>query len=334
MHIGILMSKTKLNFYSDKLSGVFDVYRQGLKSNDVAPIKSPGNTGSFEINRVSHSRGLIFRMRFDAIASDHSKAHADASSGFIQIGRYLSGGAMAHPYFLPEPGSLGAITIWDAADPCAMLHEPSVFDCQLIHKTALGLRETETIKPRRLLAQSLAAKLLHNEWNILTRSMDDENPTLYKEDYDRFVDCVRMALVPERQNEDVRAQARMAQFDLICKYIDARIKDPMFGPSEILETFATPRATLYRMFENEGGIKAYIMRKRLYGAVQELARTPVRRGQISEIAENWGFLSRVSFNRLVRSNFGASPGSLFLAPMVTIEPTDYMEELRERLKLE
>ncbi|MEL6413720.1 MAG: hypothetical protein AAFQ15_02120 [Pseudomonadota bacterium] len=273
-------------------------------------------------------------MRFDAIASDHTKAHADANSGFVQIGRYLSGGALSHPRFLSETDAPGAITIWDVADPCAMLHKPSIFECQLIHKSALGLHETETVRPMRLPGQSLVARLLHNEWNNLSDVLDQENAHLYQEDYDRFVDCVRMALVPGRQNEDARAQARVAQFELICKYIDARIKDPMFGPIEVLETFAVPRATLYRMFQSEGGIKAYIMRKRLYGAVLELAKAPRRPGQISKTAENWGFLSRVSFNRLVRNTFGTSPGSLYLAPMVENQPIDFLAELRQLLKRE
>ena len=328
------MRKTKLKVYLDKCSGGFDVYTQCVKSNDVAPLKSLSNTGLYEINRVSHSQGAILRMRFDAIASDHTKAHADASSGFIQVARYISGGALSHPYFLSESDTPGAITIWDVADPCAMFHKPSVFECQLIHKAALGLRETDKIRPMRLPGRTLVARLLHNEWNTLTREIGREDVHLYQEDYNRFVDCLRMAIAPDRENEDTRAHARLAQFDLVCKYIDARIKDPMFGPTEVLETFAIPRATLYRMFQGEGGIKAYIMRKRLHGAVLELASKPRRRGRISETAENWGFLSRVSFNRLVRNTFGASPGSLYLGPMVKSQPIDYFAELREQLKRE
>lgn len=328
------MRKIKVKVYLDKCSGGFDVYTKCIKSNDVAPLKSLGNTGLYEINRVSHSQGAILRMRFDAIASDHTKAHADASRGFIQVGRYLSGGALAHPYFLPETDTPGAITIWDAADPCAMFHKPSVFECQLIHKAALGLRETDAIRPMRLPGRALVARLLHNEWNNLTSVIERHDAYLYQEDYSRFVDCLRMAIAPDRQNEDTRVQERMAQFDLVCKYIDARIKDPMFGPKEVLETFAIPRATLYRMFQSEGGIKAYVMRKRLHGAVLDLAKTPRRRGRISETAEKWGFLSRVSFNRLVRNTFGASPGSLYLGPMVESQPVDYSAALRAQMKEE
>lgn len=328
------MHKKKVKVYLDKCSGGFDVYTQGIKSNDIAPLKSLSNTGFYEINRVSHSQGAILRMQFDAIASDHTKAHADASSGFVLVARYISGGAIAHPYFLPEKDTLGTITVWDVADPCAVFHKPSVFECQLIHKAALGLRETDTIRPMRLPGKTLVARLLHNEWNNLTNVMEQEDGSLYQEDYNRFVDCLRMAIVPDRQNEGARAHARLAQFDLICKYIDARIQDPMFGPTEVLETFAIPRATLYRMFQDEGGIKAHIMRKRLHGAVLELAKAPRRRGRISETAEKWGFLSRVSFNRLVRNTFGASPGSLYLGPMVKSQPIDYLAELRERLERE
>lgn len=332
--IEIPMSKKKLKVYSENISGGFDVYRQGIISNDVAPIDSPANTGVFEVNRVSHSRGAILRLKFDAIVSDHKKSHADASSGLIQIGRYLSGGAMTHPHFLPETDTPGAITIWDVADPCAMFHKASTLDCQLIHKGALGLRETDTIRPMRLPGQSLAARVLHNEWDNLTGVIEREGGRIYQDDYERFVDCVRMAVFPDGQNEGVRKHARLAQFDLVCKYIDARVNDPMFGPAEVLETFAIPRATLYRMFQSGGGIKAYIMRKRLYGAVLELAETPLRRGQISATAERWGFRSRVSFNRLVRNTFGASPGSLYLAPMTKKPHVDYLSELRAQLERE
>jgi AraC-like DNA-binding protein len=65
------------------------------------------------------------------------------------------------------------------------------------------------------------------------------------------------------------------------------------------------RATIYRWFEHEGGLGAYIRNRRLREAADELVCHPQR--QVVEIAYGLGFKSPSDFTRAFRRAFDLSP---------------------------
>ena len=84
----------------------------------------------------------------------------------------------------------------------------------------------------------------------------------------------------------------------------------------ILQTFGVSRASLYRMFEPQGGVRRFITDRRTLHAVMDLSRTTGRRGYIREVSDRWGFPSMVEFNRTVRRLYDQNPSALFQPQLV------------------
>ena len=76
-------------------------------------------------------------------------------------------------------------------------------------------------------------------------------------------------------------------------------------------------ATLYRLFEGDGGVAKYIRDARLRACMHDLALPSTNRKHIALIATRWGFENPSHFNRLFKHSFGIVPsavGGLTLAP--------------------
>jgi len=67
------------------------------------------------------------------------------------------------------------------------------------------------------------------------------------------------------------------------------------------------RATLYRLFEPEGGVRAYIQERRLRRSAQELLSTAGSGKRICDVAYTWGFVSEAHYSRAFRLRFDMTP---------------------------
>jgi AraC-like DNA-binding protein len=101
----------------------------------------------------------------------------------------------------------------------------------------------------------------------------------------------------------VRATARRA----ICDYIDLHLSDERLTPEALVRLFHMSRATLYRLFEEEGGVAAYILGRRLDRCHAILAVSLNGECTIGEIAFGHGFVSEAHFSRAFRRRFGLAP---------------------------
>ncbi len=101
----------------------------------------------------------------------------------------------------------------------------------------------------------------------------------------------------------VRATARRT----VCDYIDRHLADGRLTPERLSRLFRMSRATLYRLFEDEGGVVAYISGRRLDRCRALLAADPARERTIGEIAFSHGFASEAHFSRAFRRRFGMAP---------------------------
>ncbi|EPJ84421.1 AraC family transcriptional regulator [Pseudomonas sp. CFII64] len=104
---------------------------------------------------------------------------------------------------------------------------------------------------------------------------------------------------------NVRAAARSAIFDQARRYVKENLYQPWLTPESVLVKLQLPRATLYRLFQHEGGLGRYIINCRLREAADELVRYPNR--QIIEIAYSLGFNSPSDFTRAFRRHYDMSP---------------------------
>jgi AraC-like DNA-binding protein len=102
-----------------------------------------------------------------------------------------------------------------------------------------------------------------------------------------------------------RAALQAALMGQVRRYVEANLHQPDLTPTSVVQALQLKRATIYRWFEHEGGLGAYIRNRRLREAADELVCHPQR--QVVEIAYGLGFKSPSDFTRAFRRAFDLSP---------------------------
>jgi AraC-like DNA-binding protein len=122
---------------------------------------------------------------------------------------------------------------------------------------------------------------------------------------DRLVDAVRSALEPGdfRPSDAALAVA-------VKSHVLAHLDDLGLTSAELLRTFHCSRATLYRLFKEEGGVATFIRDQRLDRCLDELLSPAAADRPIRETATRWGFENPSHFHRLFTSRFEAPPSAV------------------------
>lgn len=97
--------------------------------------------------------------------------------------------------------------------------------------------------------------------------------------------------------------------------IDAYIENNLHlltvsAAKHLIKEFNITRPTLYRMFEADGGVEAYVNRRRLHRTLLSLKDADPKRGAVRKIAEGFGFVDAGNFTRAFRSEFGFCPSEI------------------------
>jgi AraC-like DNA-binding protein len=108
-----------------------------------------------------------------------------------------------------------------------------------------------------------------------------------------------------RLSGGARAAARAAMFGQVRRYVQANLHRAELTPELVLAALHLPRPTLYRMFQHEGGLGAYIRHLRLQHAADDLARYPHL--MVTDVAYGVGFKSPSDFTRAFRRAYDMSP---------------------------
>lgn len=107
-----------------------------------------------------------------------------------------------------------------------------------------------------------------------------------------------------------RAALQTAVMGQVRRYIEKNLHQSELTPTNVVQALQLKRATIYRWFEHEGGLGAYIRNRRLREAADELVRFPGL--QVAEIAYGLGFQSASDFTRAFRRAFDMSPQDMRL----------------------
>lgn len=96
----------------------------------------------------------------------------------------------------------------------------------------------------------------------------------------------------------------------IRRYLARRDDPAELDVAGLCRRFGLSRASLYRLFEPDGGLVRHVRQLRLRRAFAALAAPPPRRRSILEVALRHGFGSESGFIRAFRREFGVTPGEL------------------------
>ncbi|MBN3762071.1 helix-turn-helix domain-containing protein [Burkholderia sp. Ac-20365] len=185
-------------------------------------------------------------------------------------------------------------------------------DCRLLafflprELLASVVPEPESIHGNVVEYDSPLARLIPGYLAALSQTGPSTNPADF---YDALKTCALLIAAAfgkdARLSGGARAAARAAVFGTIRRYIEANLHEPDLSPDSVLVASQLSRPTLYRMFESEGGLAAYIRNRRLSVAADELRRYPHK--AVVEIAYGLGFNSASDFTRAFRRAFDMSP---------------------------
>ena len=253
--------------------------------------------------RFATGSQLIKRSKRQALMPNGVLAIVNISSGSIAIDHEARS-------FVQRPGFA---TIIDFAQPFKASYQDAVGEMIFIPRELLGFSYADKIDPALLSTQSLQGKMIASELQLFFELADQARHGLSYQ-ADTLLHLVNSVLSSHRNPSSDRVEWWRARNTLIRTYIEDNLSDLSMLPAQICERFNLSRATLYRMFEADGGVRRYIQDRRLYAAVWDLAEGGIHRGRLTEVAEKWGFSSNANFNRAVKNVFGMPPGALFRRP--------------------
>ncbi len=91
--------------------------------------------------------------------------------------------------------------------------------------------------------------------------------------------------------------------------IESRLGLPSLTIAMLCQRLNVSRSTLYRMFEPEGGVEAYIRKRRLE-QVRIALLDPASTDRIGDLAYRWGFSDASHLSRQFRELYGVTPTAL------------------------
>ncbi len=101
---------------------------------------------------------------------------------------------------------------------------------------------------------------------------------------------------------------RRAALDSLKRLVEQHLDSPALSAEFVCARSGWSRATVYRLFEVEGGLAHYIRKRHLLHAFRELTSGQPPHLRILDLALAHQFASEASFNRAFRRAFGIPPG--------------------------
>lgn len=117
-----------------------------------------------------------------------------------------------------------------------------------------------------------------------------------------------------------RAVSRALMFECVRRYVRANLQEYELSPQSVIASLGLPRSTIYRMFEHEGGLGAYIQNLRLRAAADDLIRIPG--GLIKDIGYSVGFKTASHFTHAFQNAYGITPQEMRLNEFVNLRARD------------
>ena len=156
----------------------------------------------------------------------------------------------------------------------------------------------------RLLTSALAAI-----WQELPRATQAQAGALAS----GFAGLLNGLLAAEPTPDDA-AQIERATLRAMQEYLCSNLERADLGVDDLCRTFRCSRATAYRLFQESGGILAYLRDLRLGHCYRELclASGPGTK-RVREVAERWGFHNASHFHRLFKQRFDIPPSEVLAA---------------------
>ncbi len=294
----------------------FDVFNDASRS---LWHRLPATRGGFECDATDYlvDDVVVYRLCYNVHAITRTPAQvATGLSDGISVQLYRRGsirGAVGEVDLYAAPDRIvlhdlaHPFSVWtDDSEVIGVIVPRARIDCHDWIRTHAPVIAWRVDSPTGRLLTSALSTL----WAELPRAEMSDGPLLASS----LVGLLNGLLQPSGEHgDDVRRALNVA----IRQYIADHLDDLRLDVDTLRRQFFCSRATLYRMFEGDGGVATFIRDARLRACMHDLALPSTTRKHIARIATRWGFENPSHFNRLFKQSFGVVPsavGGLALAP--------------------
>ena len=292
-----------------------DAWEQYTHIYDYTPIMSAQKVGLIQ-NKMWSTPSCIFGQQIlHPGVYDHTRKHIRETEHLVCIHRYLHGETYGTTDGQPFSTRPGMIVFRDMSQLYFGIQTEGLAQGIYFPSAVIGYDPSRASNLLTYTQHSTLGRLLHAEFDFFFGELASGASSLDAMRFNRLIACFTLACQGKIANEDVRTVAREALADLIRTYIEENLASPDLTTTTILKSFGVSRASLYRIFAPDGGVRNYISRRRLFRAAVDLSKTATVRGRITRTAERWGFSSNANFHRSIKNVFGVKPGSMFQHPL-------------------
>lgn len=235
----------------------------------------------------------------------HAMAAADGVDDLVVNARFR-GSALGDMNGTSLAGAAGSIVLTDMAQPQGHWSEASSTAYFHIPR-ALAEQFLPSVRSLHglVIAPDTATLLREHLWQIWRRAEH-----LPSDQGDRLagtvLDLLAVAVAQERGGRPRPEAVDSAALLRARAEIEARLGSATLSVANLCRALGVSRSVLYRLFTAEGGVQAYITRRRLERVAATLS-DPLGQDRIADIAERWGFCDAAYLGRLFRERFGMTP---------------------------
>lgn len=283
---------------------------------DTAPVGDAGAFQAIATDYMVDDVG-ISRIRFDTQVLRRTSRHVRSGmDNVLAVQLYTRGGlhgSVGEDDALELDSHL--VGVVDLAQPFSVVADASDVTWVGIPKErlgALGSRQPATVSfdqtsPRgRILAAAV-----RDIWDRLGTARASEAPGLAAE-ITETVSAVLDSEAPGPPDHGLRPAMK--------EYIAANLDDFDLDAGSLMAVFHHSRSSVYRLFEEEGGVARYIRDQRLLRCFEDLTRPTGLPRRVSDVAVRWGFDNPSHFNRLFKKRFGVPPSEVRARATEALDP--------------
>ena len=200
------------------------------------------------------------------------------------------------------------------------------------------LAHPDSVSGMMLAADDRRARLLADQFDELRQQPDsDGSAGDTKTVVEIMCDLVAEAAGRSADAHGANGHAeRRLLLTAIKQHIGDHLESDAVGTEDLIRRFGVSRASLYRLFEPDGGIAHYVQDQRLSRALRLLIAPQARGKRLISLALDLQFSGDSSFVRAFRRQFGMTPGEFrelseawLRKPAVDVGPGEMINQLGE-----
>lgn len=273
--------------------------------------RATGGVASFAARATGYQLDQLMFVRslFDQMELGRSRRHLETEpSEFLTINIFRRGGFTGLIDEMPITKRPNDVVLQDASRALRAVVDRSDVLAVIVPFSVLNFDPSRHRPWMTLPAGSAKGRVLAS----VTQDIFDRLPSMTNEEAPTiaagYEGMLRGIFLDSRAEDDQRSLRRAVRSAML-SFIDTHLANPKLGADLLCRTFGLSRASLYRLFQCQGGVSHTIQQRRLYRCYRELTERS-RETTVRSIGERYGFANASHFTKVFKALFHISPSEV------------------------